>query len=363
MFSIPSAVADLYKPIKLSTSNAVSAKLLMSFLNVNSLSEISTVVSLSNVRRPSLLSPTPFESLPTIDSSYAFTMSFVSPSDIISKDIGSSDKCFRVVLLWVVTISIMPYIGIIVLNVVKIPISAPTKPPSKRYFLGRCSFLYALSSFFRFLVKKGVLKDNPTKLIKVPKVKRLLPDTLTLNELNTLLDYTPQNLKELRDNTIAELLFSSGLRVSELVDLDLNSIDFTTNEVRVLGKGSKERVVPVTKIAVEKIKRYLELRHEFNPDIDEKALFLNRFGRRLTSRAIQQNLDELAKKSGIMTHLNPHKLRHSFATGLLQGGADLRSVQEMLGHSSLAATQIYTHLDFEHLKKVYLDAHPMSKKD
>lgn len=223
--------------------------------------------------------------------------------------------------------------------------------------------LYALSSFFRFLVKKGVLKDNPTKLIKVPKVKRLLPDTLTLNELNTLLDYTPQNLKELRDNTIAELLFSSGLRVSELVDLDLNSIDFTTNEVRVLGKGSKERVVPVTKIAVEKIKRYLELRHEFNPDIDEKALFLNRFGRRLTSRAIQQNLDELAKKSGIMTHLNPHKLRHSFATGLLQGGADLRSVQEMLGHSSLAATQIYTHLDFEHLKKVYLDAHPMSKKD
>ena len=105
------------------------------------------------------------------------------------------------------------------------------------------------------------------------------------------------------------------------------------------------------------------MRHEFNPDLDEKALFLNRFGRRLTSRAVQQNLDELAKKSGIMTHLNPHKLRHSFATGLLQGGADLRSVQEMLGHSSLAATQIYTHLNFEYLKKVYLDAHPLNKKD
>ncbi|WP_406022541.1 tyrosine recombinase XerC [Succinivibrio sp.] len=223
--------------------------------------------------------------------------------------------------------------------------------------------LYAISSFFRFLIKRGVLKDNPTKLIKVPKVKRLLPDTLTLNELNTLLDYAPKDLKELRDNTIAELLFSSGLRVSELVALDLNSIDFTTNEVRVLGKGSKERVVPVTKIAISKIKRYLELRHEFNPDLEEKALFLNRFGRRLTSRAVQQNLDELAKKSGIMTHLNPHKLRHSFATGLLQGGADLRSVQEMLGHSSLAATQIYTHLNFEYLKKVYLDAHPLNKKD
>ena len=158
-------------------------------------------------------------------------------------------------------------------------------------------------------------------------------------------------------------MFSSGLRVSELVSLDLSNINLEVCEVRVIGKGSKERIVPIGSKAVEKLKDYLILREQFNPQ--DNALFLNKYGKRMTTRAVEQNLDKLSTKAGVQTHLNPHKLRHSFATELLQGGADLRAVQEMLGHSNLAATQIYTHLDFEHLKEVYNKAHPIAnrKKD
>ena len=220
--------------------------------------------------------------------------------------------------------------------------------------------LYALSSFFKYLIKQGSLQDNPCSLIKAPKVKRHLPKILTLNEVDVLLDYEPKDLFELRDSAIAELLFSSGLRVSELVGLDLKDLNHETKEVRVLGKGSKYRIVPVGQKAIDKITNYLKVRDEFKPS--EDALFLNKYGRRLTTRAVEQNLDKLSVKAGVQTHLNPHKLRHSFATELLQGGADLRSVQEMLGHASLAATQIYTHLDFEHLKSVYNKAHPLANR-
>ena len=220
--------------------------------------------------------------------------------------------------------------------------------------------LYALSSFFKYLIKQGALQDNPCSLIKAPKVKRHLPKILTLNEVDALLDYEPKDLFELRDSAIAELLFSSGLRVSELVGLDLKDLTHETKEVRVLGKGSKYRIVPVGQRAIDKIANYLKARDEFKPS--EDALFLNKYGRRLTTRAVEQNLEKLSIKAGVQTHLNPHKLRHSFATELLQGGADLRSVQEMLGHASLAATQIYTHLDFEHLKSVYNKAHPLANR-
>lgn len=220
--------------------------------------------------------------------------------------------------------------------------------------------LYALSSFFKYLIKQGELSDNPCSLIKAPKVKRHLPKILTLNEIDVLLDYEPKDVFEQRDSAIAELLFSSGLRVSELVGLDLKDLNYETKEIRVLGKGSKYRIVPVGEKALDKISNYLKIRDEFKPS--EDALFLNKYGRRLTTRAVEQNLDKLSIKAGVQTHLNPHKLRHSFATELLQGGADLRSVQEMLGHASLAATQVYTHLDFEHLKSVCNKAHPLANR-
>lgn len=220
--------------------------------------------------------------------------------------------------------------------------------------------LYALSSFFKYLIKQGKLSDNPCSLIKAPKVKRHLPKILTLNEIDVLLDYEPKDVFEQRDSAIAELLFSSGLRVSELVGLDLKDLNYETKEIRVLGKGSKYRIVPVGEKALDKISNYLKIRDEFKPS--EDALFLNKYGRRLTTRAVEQNLDKLSVKAGVQTHLNPHKLRHSFATELLQGGADLRSVQEMLGHASLAATQVYTHLDFELLKSVYNKAHPLANR-
>lgn len=220
--------------------------------------------------------------------------------------------------------------------------------------------LYALSSFFKYLIKQGELLDNPCSLIKAPKVKRHLPKILTLNEIDVLLDYKPNDLYEVRDSAIAELLFSSGLRVSELVGLDLTDLNYETKEILVLGKGNKYRIVPVGQNALDKISNYMKVREEFKPS--ENALFLNKYGKRLTTRAVEQNLDKLSVKAGVQTHLNPHKLRHSFATELLQGGADLRSVQEMLGHASLAATQIYTHLDFEHLKSVYNKAHPLANR-
>lgn len=220
--------------------------------------------------------------------------------------------------------------------------------------------LYALSSFFKYLIKQGRISDNPCSLIKAPKVKRHLPKILTLSEIDVLLDYEPKNLYEIRDSAIAELLFSSGLRVSELVGIDLGNLNYETKEILVLGKGSKYRIVPVGQKALDKISDYIKVRDEFKPS--ENALFLNKYGKRLTTRAVEQNLDKLSVKAGVQTHLNPHKLRHSFATELLQGGADLRSVQEMLGHASLAATQIYTHLDFEHLKSVYNKAHPLANR-
>ena len=216
--------------------------------------------------------------------------------------------------------------------------------------------LYALSSFFKYLIKLGKIEDNPISDLKIPKVKRHLPKILTLTELEKLLEVTPENIYEQRDLAICELLFSSGLRVSEVVGLSLADFRNGEGEVRVLGKGSKQRVVPVGSYAIDRIETYLAIRDEFRPKCD--ALFLNRFGNPLTTRGVEMNILKLSEKAGIKTHLNPHKLRHSFATELLQGGADLRAVQEMLGHASLAATQVYTHLDFEHLKEVYNKAHP-----
>ena len=218
--------------------------------------------------------------------------------------------------------------------------------------------LYVLSSFFKFLISQGLLNENPFKLIKAPKADKVLPRVLTASEVKALLDVEAFDDKQIRDTAISELLFSSGLRVSELTGLTLSDYDENSCEVRVMGKGGKERIIPVGSKARERLTEYLKIRDNFGPK--SNALFLNRFGKAISSRSVENNLKAQSERAGLDTNVYPHKLRHSFATALLQGGADLRSVQEMLGHANLAATQVYTHLDFEHLKQVYIKSHPRS---
>ncbi len=221
--------------------------------------------------------------------------------------------------------------------------------------------LYALGSFFDFMVMKGRLERSPASAVKAPRVKRALPRVLTMNEVEELLSVKPKDAQGIRDLAMAELFFSSGLRLSELTALDLGDYRPAMREVMVRsGKGGKDRVVPVGSRAAERIFEYLKMRPSFSPNCD--ALFVSRLGGRLTGRAVEMALKRLAMDAGMSANVFPHKLRHSFATELVEHGADLRSVQEMLGHSSLAATQIYTNLDFEHLKKVYSKAHPRARR-
>ena len=221
--------------------------------------------------------------------------------------------------------------------------------------------LYALGSFFDFMVMKGRLERSPASAVKAPRVKRALPRVLTMNEVEELLSVKPRDAQGIRDLAMAELFFSSGLRLSELTALDLGDYRPGMREVMVRsGKGGKDRVVPVGSRAAQRISEYLEQRPSFSPSCD--ALFVSRLGGRLTGRSVELALKRLASEAGMSANVFPHKLRHSFATELVEHGADLRSVQEMLGHTSLAATQIYTNLDFEHLKKVYSKAHPRAHR-
>lgn len=217
--------------------------------------------------------------------------------------------------------------------------------------------VYALSSFFKFMILRGRIDKNPVDLIKAPRVKKSLPQVLTLNEVLSILDMIhPQNNYQVRDLCMVELMFSSGLRVGELVSLNIGSIDFGQRELRVMGKGSKERVVPIGSQALYSLHNYLHLRGEFKP-VDD-ALFVNKYGKRITTRAVEQNLNKLAQLADLGGKVTPHKFRHAFATELLAHGADLRTVQELLGHASLAATQIYTHVNLEQMRRTYNKAHP-----
>lgn len=219
--------------------------------------------------------------------------------------------------------------------------------------------IYVLSSFFRFLVGRKLLKTSPLEYLNPPKVKHALPRILSDREVGQMLKQPPTSPKELRERAVIELLYASGLRVGELVSLDIEDIDFDMQEVRVLGKGNKERIVPVHEAALQALRAYLMVRHCFNP-IDN-ALFVNRLGYRISTRSIQMQIKEAARLAVLDGKVTPHKLRHAFATQLLNNGADLRMVQEMLGHSQLGTTQIYTHLDIARLKEVYSKAHPLSR--
>jgi len=217
--------------------------------------------------------------------------------------------------------------------------------------------LAALRSFFKFLCRKEIIQINPVQRVASPKLGRKLPNFLYLDQVKLLLR-APDCTKQLgaRDQVIIELLYGSGLRVSELVGLDLGNLDLESGLIRVLGKGSKERVVPVTNYAIGAIKGYLAMRNDRS-----EILLLNYQGTRLSARSVRRILDKLVVKVCLEQHVNPHMLRHSFATHMLDGGADLRSVQELLGHLKLSSTQIYTHLTRERLKIVYAQAHPRAK--
>jgi integrase/recombinase XerC len=224
--------------------------------------------------------------------------------------------------------------------------------------------LSAIRSFYRYLVSEGVLAEHPLDRASSPKLDRRLPSFLTLEEIGRLLEAPDLSTNEgRRDRALLELLYAAGLRVSELVRLDLGQVNLETREIRVWGKGSKERVVLMGKPAAEALSAYLS---QGRPGLLGKkrslALFLNRYGGRLTERRVQQLLDKYTHKAGINKKVHPHMLRHTFATHLLDGGADLRVVQELLGHARLSSTEIYTHVTQSRARKVYLSAHPMARE-
>lgn len=220
--------------------------------------------------------------------------------------------------------------------------------------------LSTIRSFFNFLLREQRLDTHPATGISAPKTPKKLPKTLDVDQLQQLLDQSPADPLECRDLAMMELMYSSGLRLAEVVSLDLNSIDFHSAQLRVTGKGSKERQLPVGRQAIAAVDRWLEQRSQL-ASYDEQALFVSQRGARLSPRSVQARL----KKWGL-THdhsqLHPHRLRHSFASHMLESSGDLRAVQELLGHADISTTQIYTHLDFQHLAKVYDSSHPRAKK-
>lgn len=220
--------------------------------------------------------------------------------------------------------------------------------------------LASVRAFYRYLVSRGYLTGSPAAVLSTPRIPKRLPDVAPEPFLDELLaspdTSTPQGL---RDRAILELLYASGVRVSELTGLDLGDIDTAGGTVRVMGKGSRERIVPIHRLAVKQVVAYMR---DGRPTLDkgrgETALFLNRLGTRLTPSGVRRMLDRHLASIAQSRHLTPHDLRHSFATHLLEGGADLRTVQELLGHVALATTQIYTHVSTKHLREVHRGAHP-----
>ena len=214
--------------------------------------------------------------------------------------------------------------------------------------------LSCLRSFFKFLQREGLIQQNPAALLLTPKLDKPLPHFLTEEETFKLMESPKDDkISSLRDRAIFETLYSAGIRVSELVGLNIDQVDFISNLVRVMGKGKKERLVPVGDKAVDAIKQYLDARV-----VKHNAVFLNKSGGRLSDRSVRNIINKYIKLTSVQQHVSPHMLRHSFATHLLNRGADLRSVQELLGHVNLSTTQIYTHLTTEKLKSVYDKAHP-----
>jgi len=221
--------------------------------------------------------------------------------------------------------------------------------------------LSAVRTFFSYLIETGVLKANSAVHVQAPKPARRLPATLDADQVASLLAISGDDPLTLRDRAILELFYSSGLRLAELIGLNLGDVDTADRTVRVLGKGSKTRVVPVGKQALAALHDWLQVRPEL-ARAGELAMFVSRRGARVSPRAVQLRVNDWARRQGAPTGVHPHMLRHSFATHLLESSGNLRAVQELLGHASLSTTQIYTHLDFQHLAHVYDQAHPRARR-
>ena len=219
--------------------------------------------------------------------------------------------------------------------------------------------LSSAKGFFRFLKKNNLIASSPFELVTAPKSASNLPEVLTPEDVEQLLNFKPNSLIEIRDLAIVELIYSSGLRVSEAVNINIGDFEEDMTFLRVLGKGSKTRLVPIGRFAISAINNWLIERDKIVSR--SAALFLNSKGTRLTVRSVQLRLKKMALKQGLPP-IHPHMLRHSFATHMLESSGDLRTIQELLGHSSLSTTQIYTKLDYQHLAKIYDQAHPRAKK-
>jgi len=221
------------------------------------------------------------------------------------------------------------------------------------------NIISALKTFYNYYIKLGKVDSNPTDLIDMPKLVKRLPDYLTIDEVNLLLDVDVGDAFSARNKAILELLYSSGLRISELVNLELKSIDFDDCVIRVFGKGSKERIVPMNDYAIEYLKDYIDnfrplmIKNEIN-----NYVFLNNHGKIMTRQGVFKMIKKECLLKGINKNISPHTLRHTFATHLLQNGADLRIIQEILGHSDISTTQIYTHITNDKLKNDYKEYHP-----
>ena len=219
--------------------------------------------------------------------------------------------------------------------------------------------LSVIRSFYRFLLKKQIVDHNPAQAVQAPKANKKLPKTLDVDQVAGILDAKPDSVLEMRDVAIFELFYSSGLRLSELVMLDVGDFSLSEGVVKVRhGKGGKQRLVPVGVKAIEAVRLWLHYR----PVVTSSALFVTLRGGRLGQRSVQMRLEKWCRKNGLSEHIHPHMLRHSFASHLLESSQDIRAVQELLGHADVSTTQIYTHLDFQHLASVYDKAHPRARR-
>ena len=223
--------------------------------------------------------------------------------------------------------------------------------------------LAAWRTFCGYAVREGWLPDNPASQLKAPRKAKRLPKNLDVDSISQLLKLPSDDPLALRDAAIMELLYGSGLRLAELVALDIDAINPRHRELRVIGKGQKTRIVPYGKFAAEALQRWLPIRSQWlSGNLTELALFISQRQQRISPRTVQQRLNFWGQQQGLTSNLHPHKLRHSFASHMLESSGDLRAVQELLGHANLSTTQVYTHLDFQHLAKVYDGAHPRARK-